>query len=69
MKIKIIGIIFCALIMIHMSAMATSIPKSQNSITLNDDVPTWNVGDSWTYTINNFAVHYNVSGQKMFMDG
>jgi hypothetical protein len=69
MKIKIIGIIFCTLIMIHMSVMATSIPKNQNSITLNDDVPTWNVGDSWTYTINNFAIHYNVSGQKMFMDG
>jgi hypothetical protein len=42
---------------------------SNESTSFNDDVPTWSVDDSWTYTINNFTVDYNAGDQKMFMDG
>jgi len=58
--------------MLSVAAVAgpTKIKQISNETTsFDDDVPTWNDGDSWTYTINNFTVDYDVSGQKMFMDG
>ena len=72
MKIKILGIMICMLVMLSVATVAEPIKIKQISkgtTTFNDDVPIWSVGDSWTYTINNFTVDYDVSGQKMFMDG
>ncbi len=72
MKIKILGIMMFMLVMLSVSTVAEPIKIKQISkgtTTFNDDVPIWSVGDSWTYTINNFTVDYDVSGQKMFMDG
>ena len=72
MKTKILGIMVCMLVMLSVAAVAgpTKIKQISNETTnFDDDVPTWNDGDSWTYTINNFTVDYEVSGQKMFMDG
>ena len=46
------------------------INKQQPTINqLSDDVPTWIVGDSWTYTIEEFNVNFNEGGQKIEMNG
>jgi len=36
---------------------------------LDDDVPVWNVGDAWTYTIHNITVNYTQGAQGIFIDG
>lgn len=36
---------------------------------LDDEVPEWHVGDSWTYTIDSIIIDYNQGGQKIFMEG
>lgn len=72
MKIKILGIMVCILVILSVAAVAEPIKIKQISkgtTSFDDDAPTWNVGDSWTFTINDFTVDYNESGQKMFMDG
>jgi len=43
--------------------------QSYQSISLDDDVPVWNLSDQWTYTIHNFSVHYNQGGQLIYMNG
>jgi len=72
MKTKILGIMVCMLVILSVAAAAEPIKIKQISkgtTSFDDDVPTWNVGDSWTFTINDFTVDYDESGQKMFMDG
>ena len=72
MKMKIMGIFICMLVVLSVVAVAGPTKIRQIPIeatNFDDDVPTWSDGDSWTYTINNFTVDYNVSGQRMFMDG
>jgi len=72
MKIKIIGsIVFMMLLTSAISAVGTNaVEKNQNvGQTLLDDVPVWNVGDSWTYMIDDFTFDYEEGGQKMFFDG
>ena len=36
---------------------------------LDDNVPVWQVGNSWTYTVSNLTINYNVSGQKILVYG
>ena len=36
---------------------------------LDDNVPEWQVGNSWTYVVHNLAVTYDVSGQKILING
>jgi len=73
MKIKILGIIVCILLLTSVITAVgqTTIEKKQNkgSNILDDDVPIWNVGDSWTYTIDDFTFDYEGGGQKIFFDG
>jgi hypothetical protein len=73
MKIKIFGIIILMLLLTSaMSAVGqNTIVKKQNmgQTLLDDDVPIWNVGDSWTYTINDFTYDYDEGGLKLFFDG
>lgn len=73
MKIKIPGIIVCMLLLTSVITAVgqTTIEKKQNkgSNILDDDVPIWNVGDSWTYTIDDFTFDYEGGGQKIFFDG
>ena len=73
MKIKIFGIIVLMLLLTSaMSAVGqNTIVKKQNMVQtlLDDDVPIWNVGDSWTYTINDFTYDYDEGGLKLYFDG
>jgi hypothetical protein len=43
--------------------------QSYQSISLDDNVPVWNISDQWTYTVHNFSVHYNQGGQLIYMNG
>jgi hypothetical protein len=40
-----------------------------NTTSFDDDVPEWQVGDTWTYTIDSVIVDYDQSGQKISIDG
>lgn len=48
---------------------SASTVSSFKSAPLDDDVPTWNVGNTWTYTVSNITVNYNQAGQQIFMKG
>jgi len=63
MKFKILGIIACILILLSASSAATS------NTNFDDNVPTWNVGDSWTYSIDDFTFDYEYEGQTIFVEG
>jgi hypothetical protein len=43
--------------------------SSYKASPLEDDVPIWSVGNTWTYTVNNITVRYNQGGQRILMDG
>ena len=72
MKNKIILVLIC--ILITSSASVASKPiflsqKNKATLTLSDDLPTWNEGDSWTYTISDFTLNRSFSGSKIYIDG
>lgn len=72
MKTKILGIMVCMLVILSAVAIAepTRIKQISNVTTnFDDDVPTWSVGDSWTYILDEISIDYNVSGQKLLIDG
>ncbi|UCD14088.1 MAG: hypothetical protein JSW60_01345 [Thermoplasmatales archaeon] len=67
---KTTGIIFCIIMMLSVVAVAEPTqPMPREKITINDDVPTWNIDDSWTYTINDFTINISKTGKKIFIDG
>jgi len=73
MKIQSIGIIA---IMIILSTTTTVIGNTttpqqhiMGSSFSDDDVPIWNIGDSWTYTIDDFTVDYEIQGTRIYADG
>jgi len=49
------------------SAVATDTIKS--TINFDDDVPIWNVGDSWTFSISDFWVNYSFGDLSIIMNG
>lgn len=65
MKSKIVGILVCIMLMTTFLTMATNVENvdlkkiSHNTLTtslFDDDVPTWNVGDTWTYAIDDIDI-------------
>jgi len=73
MKIKILEIITVVILLVSVASTVgqTAIEKTQKNepTTLDDDVPIWSVGDSWTYTVNDFTFDYQGSSQKLYFDG
>jgi hypothetical protein len=73
MKIKIFGIIVLMLLITSAITVVgnTNIKQKQNIgyALLDDDVPVWNVGDSWTYTVDDFTFDYEAEGTKIYFDG
>jgi hypothetical protein len=70
MKGIIFGIIVSLLLLA--STISTAQQHTQPSTPvapLDDDAPEWQVGNSWTYTVNNLTINYNVSGQKVLVNG
>jgi hypothetical protein len=72
MKYKIYAIIITTLFLISIGAGAISITdnssKKQPSI-LDDPVPTWTIGNSWTFKLNNFKVNFQSGNLKINMNG
>ncbi|MBN1280293.1 MAG: hypothetical protein JXA00_01445 [Candidatus Thermoplasmatota archaeon] len=63
------GVVICLIVFISsISAVATATNLSPPA-PLDDDVPIWQVGNSWTYTVDPFVVDYDYSGQTVLMDG
>lgn len=70
MEKKYVGIIvFLLLSASVVSVTAHTYQSNANATFIDDNVPIWKVGNSWTYTINEFTVNYNVDGQKVYMIG
>jgi hypothetical protein len=53
------------------SGIASGLPSQKNSTLtiLDDDVPIWEVGDSWTYTVKNFGVDFSDTGISVQIQG
>lgn len=70
MKKLVITMIFTMLLIAStISARALFEKNDNNSVSFLDGVPTWNVGDSWTYVVNDFTVHYQQGGQMIYFTG
>ena len=70
MKRIIVGIIIISLLLT--TSISVALPQSQmlsQTTSFDDNVPEWEVGDSWTYTISNVTVNYDAEGQKVFING
>ncbi len=57
------------LIILLLSTTLQSIAATQPQEPLDDPIPSWTVGESWTYTIYDFSTALNVEGQLMAFDG
>ncbi|MFO7677254.1 MAG: hypothetical protein R6V50_02555 [Thermoplasmatota archaeon] len=69
-KIVIIFVFFMLLITSAISGSAILESKNNdNTVSFLDDVPVWNIGDSWTYTIKDFTVDYQQEGQRIYFNG
>ena len=71
MKNKIILVLICIILTSSVSVVSQPILSQKNdfSCTFGDDVPTWNEGDSWTYTVSDFTVNRSDSNSKIYIDG
>jgi hypothetical protein len=69
MKSKFLGILLCILLLAGGVAGAQYNQPLRSSTTLDDDVPTWNMGNSWTYALHDFTADYDESGQKLYCKG
>jgi len=70
MKRTIVWIIIGSLLLT--TSISVALPQSQmlsQTTSFDDNVPEWEVGDSWTYTVDSLIINYNDSGQKLFIDG
>jgi len=43
--------------------------SSYKASSLDDDVPVWSTGNTWTYTVTSITVSYNQGGQQILMQG
>ena len=70
MKRTIVGIIIGSLLLT--TSISVALPQSQllsQTTSFDDNVPVWEVGDSWTYTVDSLTINYDNQGQKVFIDG
>ncbi|HVQ01548.1 MAG TPA: hypothetical protein VMT57_08540 [Candidatus Thermoplasmatota archaeon] len=51
------------------AAANTETKAAANTAANLDDVPVWNVGNSWTYSVSSITVNYNHQGQQILMNG
>ena len=72
MKYKILVSLVIILFLINIIAVANPASnkfKENKTTYMDDPVPTWNEGDSWTYTFSNFTVDYDYYDLKIYMNG
>ncbi|MBE3122308.1 MAG: hypothetical protein IMZ53_06275 [Thermoplasmata archaeon] len=59
-------------ILLLTTSISVAIAQSQllsQTTSFDDTVPEWEVGDSWTYTVDSLTINYDDQGQKLFIDG
>ena len=70
MKIKFIVIMLCIFLFSSTFCIASKLSIDNNQETTNlDDVPVWNVGDYWVYSIDQLTVDFQSSSQRIYIDG
>jgi hypothetical protein len=72
MRRKILGILIGTIFLLSIGAVAEPVlvnNKESKPTTLDDPVPTWSNGNSWTYTVDDFTVDYDDGSIKVLMDG
>lgn len=72
MKYKLPALLITILFLINIVAVANPISNNSKEIKtayMDDPVPVWNNGDSWTYTFSNFTVDYEYYDLKVYMSG
>jgi len=68
-KKTIISILVCMLVIPSFLVSAEQIDLIKESTNYDDDVPIWNNGDSWTYTVSEFWVNFTYEGKNIKMVG
>ena len=69
MKKVIVCLFLCMILIPNFIVSAERIDNTNASDNNNDDVPIWNNGDSWTYTVNEFSVNFEYQGNSIQMAG
>ena len=69
MKKAIVCFFCCMIIIPSFIVSAERIENTKASANNNDDVPIWNNGNSWTYTINDFWASFSYEGNGIQMAG
>jgi hypothetical protein len=75
MKTKLIGILLCLMLLTTIVATATPIntlARKEKHIQTSApmvDVPIWEVGDTWTYDVNDISINYTSDTQKVLLHG
>ena len=65
----IVGLLFCMLLIPTIITTAEKIDETESTALLTDDVPVWNEGDSWTFTVNDFWTGFSGEGKEFSMNG
>jgi hypothetical protein len=68
-KIAMIGLLVFILVVPNFLATAKHTEPNEAPINLSDDVPIWNEGNSWTFTISEFWIDYSYGDLSLKMDG
>lgn len=68
-KKTIVTILVCMLVVPSIIVSAEPIDNTKESTNYDDDVPIWNNGDSWTYSVSEFWVNFTYEGKNIKMVG
>jgi len=77
MKSKLFGLLICIMLLTTLLAAAkpaNSIPvttssKTQAASSTMVDVPVWEIGDTWTYRVNDLSINYTTGTQSVLLQG
>jgi len=76
MKTKLVGILISLMLLTTICATATTLyttpnktqTQAQTSATMVD-VPVWEVGDTWTYSVDDISIEYTTDSQSILLHG
>ena len=72
MNSKIIGILICIIFTISLIPIVEAnqnYQEQKSPAALDDDVPEWQKGNSWTFSIDNFSVYRGETGRVLSING
>src|SRR4030042_2038376 len=77
MKTKLIGSFICLMLLTTLFAAAQPGKTNQETISTTTqpasatmiDVPVWELGDSWTYQVNDISLNYSTGTQSVLLHG